>query len=84
MPNIEWRPRASKELSRIDARLQPRVVAAVERLASTQQGDVKRLTDVHPPEYRLRVGDIRVIFEFDTSTDTLTVLHVLPRGEAYR
>lgn len=84
MPSIEWRPRALKELSRIDARLQPRVVAAVERLASTQQGDVKRLTDVHPPEYRLRIGDIRVIFEFDTSTDTLTVLHVLPRGEAYR
>jgi hypothetical protein len=32
-----------------------RAVAAVERLAATEQGDVTRLQGVEPPEWRLRV-----------------------------
>lgn len=81
---VEWSPRSLKEFARLDARRQERVAAAVQRLASTGQGDVKRLVDVRPPEYRLRVGDVRVIFQAEMHTQTLSVLHVLPRGEAYR
>jgi mRNA interferase RelE/StbE len=84
MLRVEWQPRAIKEFARLDARVQMRVSAAIERLTSTDQGDVVRLTDVRPPEFRLRVGDVRVIFEVDTGARTLTVLHVLPRGTAYR
>jgi mRNA-degrading endonuclease RelE of RelBE toxin-antitoxin system len=42
------------------------------------------LTDVTPPEYRLRVGAWRVRFRVDRQAGALIVLRVLPRGKAYR
>ena len=34
--------------------------------------------------YRLRVGDWRVLFEYDHAGHVLIILRVLPRGNAYR
>jgi mRNA interferase RelE/StbE len=45
------------------------------------KGDVKRLTN-HTPEYRLRVGDYRVLFEIEG--ETIVVYRVRHRREAYR
>lgn len=81
---VEWQPRALKDFGRLDARLQSHVSAALDRLAETGHGDVSKLTDVKPPEYRLRVGGYRVRFARDAAAGVLTVLRVLPRGEAYR
>ncbi|MGH7458790.1 MAG: type II toxin-antitoxin system RelE family toxin [Longimicrobiaceae bacterium] len=81
---IQWRPRAVKDFDRLDARVQRRVATALERLAATKQGDVRKLTDTDPPEWRLRVGDWRVLFARDKAAGVLTVLRVLPRGKAYR
>ena len=47
----------------------------------TLTGDVKKLTD-HTPEYRLRVGDYRVLFEVEGST--VVVYRVLHRKDAYQ
>jgi len=44
-------------------------------------GDVKRLTNF-TPEYRLRVGDYRVLFEIEDGT--IIVYRVRHRREAYR
>jgi hypothetical protein len=57
-------------------------VAALDRFATAEHGDVVRLTDVDPPEFRLRVGDWRVRFRRDNG-EGLYVLRVLPRGKAY-
>lgn len=76
--------RAEKDLARMDRSAAARIVAALERYAATEQGDVRKLTDVHPPEWRLRVGDWRVLFSRADPAGALTVLRVLPRGEAYR
>jgi mRNA interferase RelE/StbE len=82
---IEWQPRAVKDLSRLDKRMQQRILSAVERLAESGYGDVTKLTDVNPPEYRLRVGDWRVRFALTEAPESmLMVLRVLPRNEAYR
>lgn len=64
--------------------MQRRVIDAVEHFAKTGEGDVVRLVDVVPPEYRLRVGDWRVRFVPDHERHLLHVLRVLPRGKAYR
>jgi len=32
------------------------------RFLATEEGDVKKLTDIDPPELRLRLGDYRVRF----------------------
>jgi len=79
-----WQPRAEKDLARLDGKLQRRVVEAVRALAETERGDVVRLIGVEPPEFRLRVGDLRVRFRIDRATAALVVLRVLPRDRAYR
>lgn len=81
---LEYTASARRDLKRLDRGVAERVIQALERLATTDRGDVVRLADMHPPEYRLRVGDWRVRFQRNDSTRTLTVLHVLPRGTAYR
>ncbi|MBA4158037.1 MAG: type II toxin-antitoxin system RelE/ParE family toxin [Gemmatimonadetes bacterium] len=80
---IEWQPRALKDLSRLDKAARARISAALDRLAATGHGDVTKLTDVDPPEYRLRVGNWRVRFARDPAADTLSVLRILPRDKAY-
>lgn len=58
-------------------------MTAVETFAKTGYGDVKKLINVDE-QYRLRVGDWRVRFAINTEIVILDVLHVLPRGEAYK
>jgi mRNA-degrading endonuclease RelE of RelBE toxin-antitoxin system len=55
----------------------------LEELADSDGGDIKRLTNVDPPQWRLRVGDIRVRFAYLKEDDVILVLRVLPRGKAY-
>ena len=43
-----------------------------------------RLQGEEPPQWRLRVGDWRVRFRFESATSTMFVQRVLPRGRAYR
>jgi mRNA interferase RelE/StbE len=64
---IEFKPRAIKDLRSLTKSMCRRVVAKVEALQDDLAGDVKRPTDF-TPEYRLRVGDYRVLFEVEGST----------------
>ena len=81
---VIWRSPALRDLRRLDSPQQRRVIAALTRYAEAGHGDVTRLTDVSPPQYRLRVGAWRVRFTVDREAQVLQVLHVLPRGKAYR
>ena len=74
---------ARRDLRRLDRPVAVRIVEALERLATTGQGDVQRLRGT-TDEWRLRVGDWRVRFRYDTAAETIEVLHILPRGEACR
>jgi mRNA interferase RelE/StbE len=55
---IEFKPRALKDLKRLSATERVRIVAKAEALQDDLDGDVKRLTNF-TPEYRLRVGNYR-------------------------
>lgn len=79
--DIEFKPRAIKDLKVLAPRDRGRVLAKVESLQTDLVGDVKRLTNF-TPEYRLRVGSYRVLFEIEESR--LIIYRILPRGEAYR
>lgn len=80
---ICWSAEASNALDRLDPDVADRVLNALHRLAIEGAGDVRRLTGIDPPEYRLRVGKWRIRFQFDHASQTLYVLHLLRRDEAY-
>ncbi len=78
---IEFKPRALKDLQALPKPTQRRIVGKIAALAEDLAGDVKRLTN-HTPEYSLRVGDYRVLFEIEA--DKLVMYRVLHRKDAYR
>ena len=79
---IEWTTLARADVRAIDRETAIRLLESLARFLSSEEGDVKRLTDVDPPEYRLRIGDYRVRF-YDHG-DTIEILRVRNRREAYR
>lgn len=82
MKDIEWTDASLEDMAALDKGIVRRVKQAVERFAESGAGNVKKLQGIHPPEYRIRVGDYRVRFELDG--ETLRVLRVRNRREAYR
>ncbi len=58
-----------------------RVVSKIEVLQNNLGGDVKQLTNF-TPEYRLRVGNYRVLFEVED--DKVIVYRIVHRKNAYR
>ena len=73
---------ANANLRAIDQATALRILHALARLLATGEGDVERLQDIEPPEFRLRVGDYRV--RFHDLGDTIEILSVKHRREAYR
>ena len=82
MRQIEWTEAAIADMAALDKGIARRVKQSVERFAATGAGNTKRLTDIQPPQYRLRVGGYRIRFHLDAAT--MQILRVLPRDQAYR
>ncbi len=59
-------------------------MTAVERLAESGRGDIRRLQGTRDEIFRLRIGDWRLLFSQDLGAATLVVRRVLPRGGAYQ
>jgi mRNA-degrading endonuclease RelE of RelBE toxin-antitoxin system len=79
---IEWSEESLDDLVALDKGIARRIKTAVERFAETGTGSLKKLQGIDPPEFRLRVGDFRV--RFHSEGDTLRILRVRNRKEAYR
>jgi mRNA interferase RelE/StbE len=69
-------------MERLDPAIRGRVGSALDRLsADPRSGALRKL--VGRPEWRLKVGDWRVLVELDVETHTIRVARILPRGRAY-
>ena len=79
--NITFKPRALKDGKRIPREQLIRIFEAIENLSEGLKGDVKRLTN-YSPEYRLRVGDYRVLFEIED--EKIIIYRIRHRKEAYK
>jgi mRNA interferase RelE/StbE len=77
---VELKPKAVKDLKGLPQADQRRMVEKLGLLATDIQGDVKKLTDFSP-EYRLRVGTWRALFEVEG--DKIIVYRILHRSKAY-
>ena len=67
-------------VARTSTRQAERIARAVDTLARSEQGDVKKLVD-RSDEWRLRVGDWRVFLRYDGTARVMTVLGVRRRNE---
>jgi len=78
---IQFKPRAIKDCKSIEKKRLKSIISKIELLSNNLQGDVKKLT-IFTPEYRLRVGDYRILFE--TEKDEIIVYRILHRKQAYK
>lgn len=81
---VLWRHSAERDLRNIDPQQIPRIVQSVEALEDTPFPPQHRRLRGSDREYRLRVGDYRVIYEVDSGLRTVTIYHIRHRREAYR
>jgi len=78
---ITFAPRADRDLRRLDPPVRRRVIDAIARLGDADPTlSIRRLTG--RDDWRLRVGDWRVIFRF-VEDQHVEIARVLPRGRAY-
>ena len=78
---IEFKPQALKDGKKIPKQTLRQVFSKIELLSDDLQGDVKRLTNF-TPEFRLRVGDYRVLFELED--DRIIIYRIRHRKDVYR
>jgi len=80
---VIWGANAERDFGKLDPEAKRRIKISVSRYATEGFGDVLRLQNVTPPEYRLRVGKWRVRFRLDHDRREMHILRVLRRDEAY-
>ena len=81
---VSFKPSANRELQKLPAEVQRRVVAKVAALAINPRpaGVVKLAGDENL--WRIRIGDYRVIYEFHDDRPVVVVLRVANRRDVYR
>ena len=79
--SIEVKPSAIKDLKSFDRKEALRITEKIQALENNLTGNVKKLTNF-TPEYRLRVGDYRVLFGVEGQK--VIVYRIKHRKEAYR
>jgi mRNA interferase RelE/StbE len=75
---------AEKDLKRLPPADFNRVITAIKALASVPRPTGTRKLKGSKGDYRLRVGDLRVIYEVDDRERAVRVMRVRPRDEAYK
>jgi len=78
---IEIKPKAIKDGKKIPIQILKNIVQKIEQMQNDLQGDVKHLTNF-TPEYRLRVGDYRVLFEVEDKG--IKIYRIKHRKNAYK
>ncbi|NLN49083.1 MAG: type II toxin-antitoxin system RelE/ParE family toxin [Clostridiales bacterium] len=76
---IVYENRCVKYLKKLGKNTQIRILKAINELPS---GDVKKLKGT-TDDYRLRIGQFRVVFNKDKEMLIINVLHIDTRGDVY-
>ena len=78
--SIKLMPRAIKDLEKLPKSDAQKIIAKIKTLEQGLTGNIKKLTNF-TPEYRLRVGDYRVLFEIQEKD--ILIYRIKHRKEAY-
>lgn len=79
-----WKGLAERDLRKLDAQHIARVIQAVEPLTANPFPLGCRKLRGSDQDYRIRVGDYRVIYQVNSETRKVTVFRVRHRSTAYR
>ncbi len=75
---FEYSKKAVKYINASDTQTKKRLKEAIEKIPL---GDIKKLQG-YSDAYRLRVGDLRVLFTMDA--EVIYIENIVPRGQAYK
>ena len=73
--------KAVKDLKSIPLKDRKKIIERIDMMEDNLSGNIKKLTN-YTPEYRMRSGNRRVLFEIEGSK--IIIYRVLNRKEAYR
>jgi mRNA interferase RelE/StbE len=76
---------AEKAIGRLGAKEQKQVRAAIDDLQNEPRpvGYIKLKGDHNPPQYRMRTGDYRIVYNIDDAIVTVTVINAGHRKDIY-
>jgi mRNA interferase RelE/StbE len=77
---VELMPKATKDLKGLPKSEAGKIIEKIRGLEQGLDGDIKKLTNFSP-EYRLRVGNYRVLFEIEDQK--ILIYRVKHRNDAY-
>lgn len=75
---IQWKRSAERDLRSIDPTQLARIVSAVESLADNPFPPQQRKLRGSERDYRIRVGDYRVIYQVDNEAKTVIIRQCTP------
>lgn len=74
-------PKAKRDLKKVPRKDICNIVKKIKDLSDGLKGDVKKLTNF-TPEYRLRCGDWRILFEIEENR--IVIYRIMMRKDVYR
>ncbi len=77
---VELMPKAIKDLRKLQKPEAKKIIEKIKALENGLTGDIKKLTN-YSPEYRMRVGNYRVLFE--TDGNKLIIYRIKHRKNTY-
>ena len=86
MPKLVVHKRAARYIQRMDARIKAQLVAKLNELAQAPDtaSGVKPMAGEWAGFFRLRHGDLRVIYMHDRANDSIVIAQIGPRGDVYK
>ena len=83
MFQIDWKDKAIENLDKLEINTSQRIIKKVKELSDNPfSKDIKRLKG--SDDFRLRVGDFRVIFSIEAERNLITILKVGHRKHIYQ
>ena len=86
MPKVIVHRRAARYLERMDVRIKAQLKTKLEQLAQNPDAmpGIKPMAGEWVGFYRLRHGNLRVIYLYDRPGDAIVIAHIGPRGDVYK
>ncbi len=81
---VELSKQAGRYLEKINRRTKERIICSLkEVIEDPLKGDIAKIKGVKGL-FRKRVGDYRIIYTISFSEDKVSVVSIVPRGDAYK